>query len=105
MSGFIAPNAPAGGKTVSRLVAIGCGFPPRCPYGSSNPPGGKSTNVRLPNGGADVWRNWKSPTGKSYASPYDDRTDMRPSPVTSQATPTRGEKFSHCRFMPDDPEG
>jgi hypothetical protein len=32
--------------------------------------------------------------------PYDERTAMRPSPLTSHARPRRGEKFSHCLFMP-----
>ena len=33
---------------------------------------------------------------KSYASAYDDRTAVRPSPVTSQAMPARGARFVHC---------
>src|SRR6185503_16695460 len=33
--------------------------------------------------------------------PYDARTAVLPSPVTSHARPTRGEKLSHCLLMPE----
>src|SRR5678815_110693 len=42
---------------------------------------------------------------KSYASPYDPLTAVRPLPVTSHATPARGDRFHHCVFMPDLPGG
>src|SRR6266540_7208417 len=83
ISGCIAPNAPPIGNTVFLLFRMGCGSPPIAPYGLSKPPGGDGTANRPPNGGADVWRKRKSPTGKSYASEYDDCTAVRPLPVTS----------------------
>src|SRR5512138_3922436 len=42
---------------------------------------------------------------KSYASPYDPRRAVRPSPNTSHAMPARGEKFRHCGLSPDFPFG
>src|SRR6266852_5728443 len=37
--------------------------------------------------------------------PYDERTASRPLPVTSHATPTRGDTFVHCFFNPVLPFG
>src|SRR5438045_9757105 len=103
MWGSTAPNAPYGMNTVSRLVRIGCGSPPNCAYGCSNPPGGSSTSVRLPNGGEFALINSYSPLGMSYVRPYDPRTAVRPLPLTSHAMPTRGERCNHCLFNPDPP--
>src|SRR5688500_6901 len=89
----------------SRAATIGCGSPPMTLYGSSNPPGGFSSSDRFPHGGDCVLMLWRSAVGKSYATPYDERTAMRPSPVTSQAIPTRGEKFHHCVTRPVLPDG
>src|SRR5215216_3710825 len=105
MSGLTAPNAPNGMNWVSRPVTIGCGSPPRCAYGRSKPPDGSSTSVRLPNGGEFALINSYSAFGKSYVSPYEPRTAVRPSPVTSHATPRRGDRFTHCLFTPLRPGG
>src|SRR5687768_8041195 len=42
---------------------------------------------------------------KSYANPYEARTAVRPVPVTFHATPTRGDRFHHCGFIPEFPDG
>src|SRR5688572_2769861 len=101
----VAPNAPKGMNCTSRAATIGCGSPPMCPYGLSNPPGGFSISERLPHGGDCVLMLWRSAVGKSYATPYEVRTAIRPSPVTSHATPTRGEKFHHFGTRPVFPPG
>src|SRR4030095_91105 len=46
-----------------------------------------------------------SPVGKSFINAYDERTAVRPLPLTSHAMPTRGEKFHHFLVKPDVPGG
>src|SRR6476646_5769808 len=103
MSGLIEPNVPAAGKMTFLLAPIGCGLLPL--YGSSIRPTGSCTMVRFPKGGDEACVNHVSPGGVSYANAYEDRTAIRPSPNTSQATPTRGETFSHWRLKPERPTG
>ena len=71
-----------------RFVSIGWGSPPTCPYGSSKPPGGKSKRILLPKGGRRL-EEIEIADRKVVAKPVDARTDVRPSPVTSQARPAR----------------
>src|SRR5258705_2648837 len=95
MSGSIDANVPATGNSVLGPVTIGCGSPPTSRYGLSNRPAGSVTSVRLPYGGAAARFEKNSPVGKSYIIEYDERTAVRPSPCTSHARPTRGEKSHH----------
>ena len=53
-----------------------------------------------PHGGAIAVFRWYCPLTKSYDTPYDERSDVRPSPAGSQATPTRGAKSVQRLFMP-----
>ena len=41
----------------------------------------------------------------SYETPYDERSDILPSPFGSHATPTRGARSVHRLFMPAKPFG
>src|SRR5436189_568022 len=105
MSGSIDEKTPPTGYFVSGPVTIGCGLPPISRYGSSNRPEGSLTTMRLPYGGAPARLEKYSPVGKSYISAYDERTAIRPVPLTSHAIPSRGETFHHFLVKPDVPDG
>src|SRR5215510_9222881 len=93
---------PPGANRTSLSSLYGNMLPPgTAAHGSSNPPGRFVKIVRLPHGGALVASVRHFNARKSYASPYEARTDIVPSPFTSHASPTRGEKCHHCLFAPD----
>src|SRR5206468_2614654 len=75
--------------------------PPGLPRnGLSKPPGGALSRTSDPHGGATDVLRWNWAFTNSYDFPYEARTFVRPSPIGSQASPTRGPKFFHCLFIP-----
>src|SRR6187401_3483643 len=88
LSGSITRNCAKDGNTESTVgtAGSGCVCPPGTfRYGSSN--GTAVRRRRLLNGDPVAGLYMNCAVGKSYAIPYDARTAVRPSPVTSHATP------------------
>ena len=75
--------------------------PPGLPRnGLSRPPGGALSRTSDPKGGATDVLRWNCAFTNSNDRPNEARTFVRPLPVGSQASPTRGPKLLHCLFMP-----
>src|SRR5688572_6800716 len=101
MPGSITRNWAKDGKIASIVgfSGSGCVCPPGTfRYGSSNDTA--FSRRRLLNGDPVAGLYMNDAVGKSYAIAYEDRTAVRPSPVTSQATPARGERFPHSLVVP-----
>src|SRR5688572_2089169 len=106
MPGSITRNWAKEGKTASIVgfSGSGCVCPPgTLRYGSSN--GTAFSRRRLLNGEPVAGLYMNDAVGKSYAIAYEDRSAVRPSPRTSQAAPTRGERLPHFVSVPLSPSG
>src|SRR5262245_34830647 len=108
VSGSMEEYGASSGNTASAGAGIGtgCTGAPEgtIEYGSANGMTEFSA-TRLLNGGTFAAGCWYAPPGKSYVSAYDGRRAVPPAPVTSHAAPTRGERLSHCLFVPVLPGG
>src|SRR6185312_5543605 len=77
--------AAEGGKTIGRESTV---------------PAGNVWDAELPNGGTRfVWKSEKPRVAMSYRNAKPPRTAVLPSPITSQAKPSRGLKLCNEGFL------